>query len=204
MRFPQCETFSYLDCKDMNRWISDATKHEAFTRAFGNEEWRSAIARPRDRQAFLLELYKKNLNELAGVRYVSYFSMADKAGNILYWLFFCTNNLRGLEEMKKAMWKVDQTGSFRFSDRDDPNQLRLLTDFFTQQWLAGEIERHFAEQRVTIEEVKQYVLEHTPCCLYKEALGILEKNHHLERLKGPAKGFADETMIVEFRRRTLF
>src|SRR5258708_20621843 len=54
MRYPQCEVFSYLDYKDMNRWITDPDKHDAFTRTYGGEEWREAIALPSKRRRGLL------------------------------------------------------------------------------------------------------------------------------------------------------
>jgi len=205
MSYQQCETFSYLDYRDMNRWIVDPTKADAFTRAFGTEAWRAAIPlAPSKRKTFLLETYRKNLREIAKVRYVSYFAMADRAGNPLYWLFFCTNHWRGLEQMKKAMWSVDATGSFRFSDKDDPNQLTLLSDSFTQAWLADRLEQHFKNRDAKLHEVRDYTLEHTPCYLFKPALKLLESDGRLERLKGPAHGFADDQMVVRFRRSTLF
>jgi three-Cys-motif partner protein len=48
LSFPQCEVFTYLDYKDMNRWITDPHKADAFTRAFGGEEWRECVALPEE------------------------------------------------------------------------------------------------------------------------------------------------------------
>jgi hypothetical protein len=62
--------------------------------------------------------------------------MFDRHDVPLYWLIFCTNNIRGLEEMKKAMWRVDRSGTFRSSDRDEPSQLKMLDDAYDDEWLA--------------------------------------------------------------------
>jgi hypothetical protein len=43
-----------------------------------------------------------------------------------YYLFYATNELLGLEKMKEAMWKADESGEFRFSDATDPNQLVIF------------------------------------------------------------------------------
>jgi three-Cys-motif partner protein len=51
MSYPQCEVFTYLNYKDMNRWISDPAKAAAFTRAFGGEEWRKCIDPSREAAA---------------------------------------------------------------------------------------------------------------------------------------------------------
>jgi hypothetical protein len=44
--------------------------------------------------------------------------MYGKNDTLLDWLFFSTNHIRGLDGMKKAMWSMDESGGFRFSDRD--------------------------------------------------------------------------------------
>ena len=209
MQYPQCEVFSYLDYRDMNRWISDPNKAPAFTRTYGGEQWRGAIPlRDSRRREFLLNTYKKTLREQAGVSHVQSFSMFDRDGVLLYWLLFCTNNLRGLEEMKRAMWSVDKSGKFRFSDKDQPGQLRLLEDEFSQEWLAGELARNFGGQTITVEDAKIYTLESTPCYLFKEALMSLYRRGELEVPNPPAgwrKGtFPNEEMSISFRQGTLF
>lgn len=95
LRFGQCEVFTYLDYKDMNRWIKDPNKAPAFARAYGNEEWREAIPLcERDRRQFLLGKYKAALKDpkRGGATYVATFQMFDSNSQPLYWLFFCTNH----------------------------------------------------------------------------------------------------------------
>lgn len=175
LSYPQCEVFTYLNYKDMNRWITDDTKADAFTRAFGGEEWREARNLPeKQRRDLLLSKYKQALKDRAGAKYVVSFLMFDKSGIPLYWLLFCTNNPRGLEEMKKAMWYVDKTGEFRFSDRDDPGQMELLSKAFDDTWLAGELSRRLGGKVLTVSQVFEYVLSETPCYLFKGALKQLE------------------------------
>jgi three-Cys-motif partner protein len=175
LSFPQCEVFTYLDYKDMNRWITDPNKAAAFTRAFGGEEWRQCVDLPeKERRDMLLALYKGALKDRAGTKYVVSFLMYDKNDVPLYWLIFCTNNIRGIEEMKKAMWKVDKTGEFRFSDRDDPSQLALLSKAFDDAWLADELIEQLGGRTMSVTEVYEFVLVETPCYLYKSALKAIE------------------------------
>jgi three-Cys-motif partner protein len=177
LQFPQCEVFSYLEYKNMNRWIADPDKASAFTRAYGNEEWRGAIELPeRERRQFLLAGYKAALKDpkRGGATFVTTFSMFDKNSQPLYWLFFCTNNLRGLEEMKKAMWSVDKTGEFRFSDEDNPDQPTLFSKSYDQSWLADELAKRLAGKTMSAHKLKEYVLTDTPCHLFKTALKSLE------------------------------
>jgi three-Cys-motif partner protein len=175
LTFPQCEVFTYLDYKDMNRWITDPHKAMAFDRAYGGGEWRDCIDLPEsERRTCLLALYKDALKSRARARYVTSFLMFDAKDQPLYWLIFCTNHLSGLYEMKRAMWAVDGTGGFKFSDRDNPGQLRLLNDCFDQSWLAEELRSQLAGRRMTVAEVREYVLTDTPCYRFKNALKTIE------------------------------
>lgn len=95
--------------------------------------------------------------------------MLDESGRLLYWLFFSTNNLRGLEEMKSAMHRVDGTGSFRFSDDFDPTQLQLFRPP-DDDWLADHLASKLAGRTMSIGDVKKFVLTETPCCKYALAM----------------------------------
>jgi len=44
----------------------------------------------------------------------------------IYDLFFASNNPLGHVKMKEAMWKVDRSGTYSFSDGTDPNQVVLF------------------------------------------------------------------------------
>jgi three-Cys-motif partner protein len=190
LRFGQCEVFSYLDYKDMNRWICDPTKASAFARAYGGQEWQPAIGLPEhERRKFLLDQYKAALKDpnRGSAAYVTSFSMFDKNSQPLYWLIFCTNNLRGLEEMKKAMWAVDKTGEFHFSDEDDPSQLRLFSETYDDSWLAEELTTRLAGKSMSVFRIKEYVLTETPCYLFKTALKSIElgKQGQVSVIKAP-------------------
>lgn len=175
MSCPQCEVFTYLNYSGLNRFFTDPTKDAARTAAFGTEEWREAAAMDGwRRQQFLLKLYKHCLARNGGTSYVWDFAMADADGRPLYWLFFCTQNIRGLEEMKRAMWSVDKTGGFRFSDDSNPDQLQLL-EMFGDNWLADFLPKRLAGQRMAVGQLKTYVLTETPCYKYANVMKTLVK-----------------------------
>jgi len=200
LAFPVCEVFTYLDYKDMNRWITDDTKADAFTRAFGGEEWRDCVGLPeKQRREKLLALYKTALKYRGGAKFVVSFLMYDRNNIPLYWLLFCTKSLRGIEEMKKAMWKVDETGEFRFSDRDDPSQLMLLEKRFDQTWLAEELTARLAGQTMDGSQIKEFVLTETPCYLFKAALKSLESSKRVtiaESVDRKPNTFPDKKLAV--------
>ncbi len=212
LSFPQCEVFTYLCYKEMNRFITDPHKADALTRAFGGQEWRECIDLPtQKRRDGLLERYKQGLRERANAKYVVSFLMYDKNNLPLYWLLFCTNNLRGLEEMKEAMWHVDKSGDFRFSDHEAAGQLLLLNQSFDQQWLAGEMMRRLSGKTMTVADIKEWVLVETPCYLFKEALRRLESDESVAVVKAPngrrPSTYLDDLMgdiVLRFEQKRLF
>jgi three-Cys-motif partner protein len=193
----QCEILSYLSSNDMDRWIEDPTKEPAFQRAYDGDEWREAIRLPtsHERQQGLLNLYRKALKSKAGVEYSWSFRMCDKNDKPLYWLIFCTNNRRGLEEMKKAMSKVDPSGDYRFSDATEKGQNHVLGTY-TSERLADDLHEELQLKTMTADAVWDYVLTETPAYTFKSALGALESQSRIKvkRPAGLTHGFPDEDL----------
>ena len=205
MSHGQCEVFSYLNWEKMNRFLSDPSKWNALDAAFGGDDWQPALEKHgEERQEFIFKTYRDCLKAKASTRYVWHFGMLGKNRALLHWLFFCTNSLRGLEEMKRAMTTVDKSGCFQFSDRDSPLQLEMF-GVYTDDLLADTLHHRLAGKTMTGFEVKQYTLEDTPHYRYKRALRILWKRGQLEAIDPPAgwrKGtFADENIAVRFTAR---
>jgi len=202
MSMPLCEVFSYLNWDHMNRFLIDQTKWTSISKVFGGDEWRRVFTlEVRDRAGFMSRTYRASLKEKAGSKYVWHFAMCDSNNKLLYWLFFCTNNLRGLEEMKRAMWKVDPTGGFRFSDKDDPSQLNLFENY-KDFILADELISSLCGKTLTVFQLKEFVLTETPAYLYKSALKLLEKDGKLKIINprpGRRKGTFPDDYMEEMR-----
>jgi hypothetical protein len=200
-----------LNYKEINRFITDNHKAPALDRAFGGAEWKDCIPLPEEqRRTKLLDLYKAALKTRGGAEFVSSFLMHDSNDRPLYWLIFGTNNIRGLHEMKRAMWSVDSSGSFRFSDREVPGQLKLLNDAFDQRWLADELERRLIGKSMNVEAVYRFVLTQTPCFQFNEALKQMENDGRVrvtdappERRQGTfgTEREKREKIVVQFQRK---
>ena len=78
-----------------------------------------------------------------------------------YYLFYATGNLLGLKKMKEAMWKVDQSGEFTFSDATDPNQMVLFEGEPRYDHLRQRILSQFAGREVTVGDLEEFVLAET-------------------------------------------
>lgn len=198
MSQPQCEVFSYLNWDHMNRFITDKTKWPSLDRTFGGSEWRTVLGlESNERSVFILKTYRTALQEKSDIKYIWHFAMCDTNDKLLYWLFFCTNSLKGLEEMKRAMCKADPAGGFRFSDKNDPSQLNLFGSY-QDEMLAQDLASILQGKILTMSKVKEFVLTETPAYIYKASLKILEKKGLLKVRNAPpqrSKGtFPDKYM----------
>ena len=77
-----------------------------------------------------------------------------------YNLFFATNHSLGHEKMKVAMWKIDESGGSEYSDKVNPNQLKLPLGH-PEKDLAEELSGEFRGRIVTSEHILKYVSENT-------------------------------------------
>lgn len=183
MSHKYCEVFSYLNCQRLIPYLTDESKAPGITNAFGGESWREAV-NASDRQQSLIDLYTVALKATGKVKYPWSFAMFDGAGHLIYWLVFSTNDLKGLEVMKKAMWKVDESGTYRFSDRNDPRQPRFFSTL-TDEWLAEELSKSLRGRTMSEDQVREFVLTETPFYRYKDPINILRKQ---EKVSPRSKG----------------
>ena len=147
--------------------------------AFGDKSWQSVPVAELSKHSFkniaplMMELYKEKLFQLPNVKYVFPFEMRDKNDQHSYYLIFASQHHLGLEKMKVAMKKIDQTGDYRFSDARVDQEVLFKYDDVTET--ARLLYEHFLERKVLWEEIRLYTLNHTPFVNPKSMLSILEK-----------------------------
>lgn len=176
MKHQRCEVFSYLNCQRMHQFLSDKTKWAGITDAYGDESWKAALGLTgQQRQRFLIETYVRAIRANANVRYAWSFAMFDSQAHLIHWLIFATNHIRGLEEMKRAMWKADSNGEYRFSDRVHDTGQQSFFSAMSETILAGRLADELAGRTMTEEQVKEFVLIETPFYVFKNAVNELRK-----------------------------
>ena len=79
----------------------------------------------------------------------------------IIFLFYATKSLLGLRKMKEAMWRLDESGEFRFSDATDPNQIVLFSESPAFDRLKNQIVERFKASEATVGDVEEFVLAET-------------------------------------------
>lgn len=161
--YPRTEFLISFMYESVDRFMSTDQFEPHLDALFGTQEWRRAleVENTAERSAYLHDLFVRQIRA-AGLEYARSFRMIDDGGRTEYFLVFATHSLKGLEVMKNAMWSVDPSGTYRFSDTTNPDQMvlfQLEPDF---EQLRSSITRRFAGQTVSIQAIEDFVVAETP------------------------------------------
>lgn len=193
LSYKSCEVLLNLDSDGIGRLVSAQAfeKNQAHLDVlFGDASWRTELDPRLPMQklsAQVLAFYKKRLKTAA--KYVFAFAMNSREGQLNYHLVFASQHPLGLEKMKEAMRKVDQTGAYSFSD-DTVGQELLRFDFDAPAIWAERMQRSLAGKWRAYAEFRDYALNETPFTNPKpmlrelESRGVLEIESSAGRKKG--------------------
>jgi three-Cys-motif partner protein len=198
LSFNRCELFIYFDFNSAMRFSTSGNVDRRFEALFGTDEFKSAPEAGEKRKVFLHDLYQRQLSQVCGFEYVQSFEMINDKNRTPYYLFYCTRNLKGLATMKEAMWKIAPTGDYRFSDLLAGQRILFGDDVDTQP-LQDELARYFAGRTVTITQVEEHVVGHTPFAkthVKKKTLKLMQEHGRIASPNQRRSGqFPDGTLI---------
>ena len=160
MENPKCEVFITFMLEGINRFMSKPEIYKTLSETFGSNKWKKALdlKDPREKLSLLGNIYRKQLEEIARIRYVIEFSMINEFNKYDYLLFFGSNHLEGLKAMKRAMWRADPLGNFRFSDFTfNPNQGLLIEPKPDLDKLKEVILPEFKDKVITFDQLSEFV-----------------------------------------------
>lgn len=152
LRRQHCETLITFMTSTVERFVAQLPEH--VNELIGNSQASEIIARSSDRVVVARTMYEKSLRRVA--KFVRFFQLRNVAGRPIYDLFFASNDATGHEKMKEAMWKVDESGDYSFSDGADPEQ-QILFSATPGPDLAPMLWRHFRGKAVYAEDVYRHV-----------------------------------------------
>ncbi|MBL6600027.1 MAG: three-Cys-motif partner protein TcmP [Alphaproteobacteria bacterium] len=160
---PSCEVFVNFMYEEINRFLNHPDQVGNFTTFFGTEDWKQCVsaAEARQRNRCLHDLYMQQLHTDGGAKYVRSFEMSNSRDVTDYFLFYATSSLLGLKKMKEAMWKIDESGEFRFSDSTDPGQLILFEKAPNFATLRAQMLHAFSRKTATVAEIENFVVVET-------------------------------------------
>lgn len=194
------EVFINFMYEDINRFLKLESLQKHYHQLFGTNKWQKIIENidsytPSERRYFLHKLYQYQLHK-AGLDYVISFEMKNEKNATDYFLYYGTKHIKGLEKMKDAMWAVDNSGAYTFSDYEaEQAQLKFVEfDEPDINILADEIYSKFKGEKIKCDKVKDFIVTDTIFRRSKHAnaaLKILEEKGLLIVHNRRKHGFPD-------------
>lgn len=166
---------------------------------FEDSEWRGLSSEKL--KEYIYSRFEQLLRD-AGAKYVLVFNLW-KEGRHIYSLFFATKGIKGCDVMKRAIWKVDPTGSYSFRGVK-PGQSRLDMAF-THTGLRDDLRAEFGFDWVSVEQAEEFVqgdrTQFHSGHLRNETLRPLERDGviEVERPKGVVRFPAGKGIRFRFR-----
>ncbi|CAK6481228.1 three-Cys-motif partner protein TcmP [Peribacillus simplex] len=199
------ETNRFITAKNQ-KVLSHMKKH------FGIEEIQSIQdlvqdKKPQERKQTIVDFYSRQLLENSDVNHVLTFEI-KKSGRTKLMLFYGTKSIEGLKVMKKAMWKVDDTGMYMFDDRKNLKDIEFqftkdLNDSILIEELCEILRNRFSGEIAHIKEIEEFVLTETIFPLEnfcRPALKLLEQKNEFIDVKNRArKGTYPKNTVIQFK-----
>ncbi len=183
---PKTEVFFTFMIRDINRFIKLPRLRKTFTILFGTDEWKEIIKLP-NREKALIELYRRQLHEVANIKYSIQFRVCENTRlKTLYYLIHANNNFTGHSIMKDVMFKQSAVFAYlgpkytfeqtqmRLFDINDIGQLKkyLLEKFKYETLIYNEVQERACHPW---NEEPPYIDKH-----YRQALKELEKERKIK------------------------
>lgn len=144
--------------RDINRFLGAPNRDSTFDALFGCPDWREvdSIRDAQDKKNLLHDLYREQLRR-NGAGYVLHFELYENREHI-YSIFFGTNDLKGCDEMKKAIWDVMPLGNFRFRGATI-GQGTLEGGLVDHSELQNALRQQFSsDEWVSIQTIEEFVM----------------------------------------------
>ena len=182
----RCEVFINFMIEELNRFLVLPQNEAAITETFGSDDWKKFKDVP-NRESMLIAHYRDQLEKYAGIKYVRTFTIVNRHNKSDYYLVFGTNSETGLSKMKDAMWKVDPSGSFRFSDATyNSSQPLLFEDIPDFNRLNKSIIEKYKGLEVLVDDLESFVNIETS----------FRKEHLRTVLKKMEKVYTKDSIVV--------
>jgi three-Cys-motif partner protein len=161
--FRGCEVFVNLMADHINRFATVRRISPHLDELFGCSDYLQAHKSASGGVEFLVDLYERQLREVAGFDYVRSFEMQRADGHAAYYLVHGTRHIEGVAAMKRAMWKVDPGAGSSFSDRLAGLQMLFdPSEFLDLSPLRKALVERFGSDPVPVEQVEEFTILVSP------------------------------------------
>jgi len=200
LSFPKTEILFTFMARDLNRFL-DSPKHEdSCAELFGDICWKEIINSD-NREHVLVDLYRRKLVEVAGVKYTLPFRVCgDELRATTYYLIHASNHIEAFRLMKDITYNQSK-GRFGFFGPDD--KIVPLSQFFdtipeTRKYLLNKFSGNEITFKKMVEESYLDVKNVAPAKDLRAAIKELYSEGIIELSNIGKRGGINEYTIIKF------
>lgn len=198
LQYPRCELiFNFMvDSVVRFRNHSNSGIQQGILDLFGGDDYLSEFATGGVSYG-LAEVFMRKVAELGQFEFVREFKMINERGKNNF-IVFATHNIKGLEAMKEAMWKVDPEHGKRFSDIEKNPLFASVPDL---RGFKDGIYRKFQGKRVVVGDIENFVIkgDFRVAHLREHALEPLEHDGSIGVERTGKHGYPSDRTWITFR-----
>lgn len=156
LAFPRCELLINFMYRYIDMALYNPSQADNLDRLFGCSDWRQLVEIEgyQERTNETIALFSRQLN----ANFVTHMYMRASNGALKYVLLHATNDRRGREVIKEAMWSVTPDGSFTAFEHHHPDQLILIVPEPDLTPLEDLLWTRFTGQQVHMDEIYEWLL----------------------------------------------
>lgn len=185
----------------ITRFISKNELKDSFNRFFGTNEWENAIPLiGRERETYLVNLFKNRLKEVTGAKYVFPYRLCypDK-DQTYYYLIHATNHIDGITLMKEAFASINN-GRVQYLGKHNNDISLLDLDCFKAEEIYDSYFKNQKGNNLTVDEFWVSIVEET-AYTRKDLNGVLnelvnDKKIAIDRISSKRGSYKDKDIIT--------
>ncbi len=144
-----------------NFHTNDDITQQHIIRFFGDKDVLSFFGDDGVDESSLRDYFHSRLKTIS--QYVRYFILKNKFDVSEFYLYFLSNHWLGHCKMKESMWRVDDSGSFTFSDKMDTNQIIMISEEYVILELSKIlIDKYKNGGFIDCDLIDKYIVDKTP------------------------------------------
>lgn len=201
------EVFINFMIRDVNRFLKSSNHQLSIEDLFGLDDVMGVIDSNYsnlDKETALLKLYRKQLEDNAGVKFTYPFKVnADKRLQTTYYLIHATNNLLGCEIMKDIMYNAGTIGRFAYLGPAEGQM--AFSNFSNLSEFKSFLLNMFLGHTLSFEDIRIKTVNETTYLRkdYQKALKELESESKVFINGKGSKGAINDESLVSFDRKII-
>ncbi len=146
----------------ISRFLSRPVLNQQLDEFFGSHDWINALQlHTHDREMYLVNLYKKNLKQITGAKFVFAYKLNyPYKDQTYYYLIHATNDIQGITNMKNAFASINN-GHIQYLGKRNNEYSLFDLDAYKQAEIEPFLFNRFNQKTISFQKIWELIVEDT-------------------------------------------